>query len=218
MFDDVYGYDTDHDGFIDTPDEGSIFGYDFDGDQDIDWEDDVIGLMMYEEAQGRWSDQPPQGQNATPLYYFHPVTQRTDVPGWSHQPPQGQTAISSQSANWGLRWFLILAIFTVLLCAWSLPTYPLGWVTATVIILALALIVVVKVTKSLTHGFHRSKAASRTDLSAARRTKRRRFSIVGMTSRQSAIIVILCLAVVAEFCGIGAAVFWTITQAPVPLR
>ena len=217
MLDDVYGHDTDGDGFIDTPDEGSIFGYDFDGDRDIDWEDDVIGLMMYEEAQGRWSHQPPQSQTATPLYHFHPVIQRTDVPGWSHQPSQSQTAISSHT-NWGLRWFLILAIFAVLLCAWSLPTYPLGWVTATIIMLVLALIVVVKATKPLTRGLHRSEAVSRTDLSAARPIRRRRFSIAGMTSRQSAIVVILCLAVVTEFCGIGAAVFWTINHAPVPLR
>ena len=190
MFDDMYGYDTDGDGFIDTPDQGSIFGYDFDGDRDIDWEDDAIGLMMYEEAQERWS----------------------------YQPPYGQTANSSRTTNWGLRWFLILAIFAVLLCAWSVPTYSLGWVTATIIMLVLALIVVVKGTKYLTRRLHRSKAASRTALSAARPTKRHRFSIAGMTSRQSAIIVILCLAAVTEFCWIGAAILWTITQAPATLR
>jgi len=49
--DDVFGYDTDGDGFIDTPDSGSIFGYDFDGDGDIDWEDDFIGLALYEQTQ-----------------------------------------------------------------------------------------------------------------------------------------------------------------------
>ena len=190
MFDDVYGYDTDGDGFIDTPDQGSIFGYDFDGDRDIDWEDDAIGLMMYEEAQGRWS----------------------------YQPPQSRTAISSRSTNWGLGWFLILAIFAMLLCAWSLPTYPLGWGTATIIMLVLALIVVIKATKHLARVLHRSKAVSRTDLSTVRPSRTRRFSIAGMTSRQSAIIIILCLAVVTEFCGIGAAVFWMTTQLPVPPR
>ena len=39
-----FGFDLDGDGFIDTPDKGSLFGFDFDGDGDIDLDDDFIGL------------------------------------------------------------------------------------------------------------------------------------------------------------------------------
>jgi len=50
MFDEEpFGYDTDGDGWLDGPDEGSFYDYDFDGDGDIDARDDFWGdMMMYE--------------------------------------------------------------------------------------------------------------------------------------------------------------------------
>ena len=89
MFDDVYGYDLDGDGFIDTPDRGSIFGYDFDGDGDIDWRDDAIGMALYlEELEAE--KQANSVRQSPPL--FGGYTPRPRRRGYGSPRPRARTA------------------------------------------------------------------------------------------------------------------------------
>ena len=182
MFNDVYGYDFDGDGFIDTPDRGSFFGYDFDGDGDIDSQDDFIGFMLHEQRQKEWSHQPVRKRRS-----------------------------ASDSGNKLVLWGTLLVllscpVFVVLL------SYPEGWVILAIGSLVMGFVGVIKGAQSLIQWFDKATTASKTGKRAGRPSKKRRLSVGGMTQWQSIIIVALSLAVVLVSCGLGAAIIWTATH------